>query len=307
MIPAMNIVAWGRTVPWVEQRQVEQDLIISRALIELFADPFLKEQLRFRGGTALNKLHFPKPLRYSEDLDFTRTKAGGIGQVLDRTRQCLEPWMGKAQFVQSKVAPKLYFNTIAEDPASPPIRVKVEINTRERTVYDKPQSVSFAVSNPWFSGSADIATFTKEEMLATKLRALLQRNKGRDLIDLSHAVDVFGDHRLQDGADQSHAAPIVDNEVSRCEQDPCSIYGVPLFRNLIEHMPSVTAIRARRMQKDQLQSAHTNPPSHSGRRASSRRPCDHKESAVVSRLSNLAGRVSTGEHRRQPCVSETSL
>jgi predicted nucleotidyltransferase component of viral defense system len=193
MIPAMNIVAWGCTVPWVEQRQVEQDLIISRALIELFADPFLKEQLRFRGGTALNKLHFPKPLRYSEDLDFTRTKAGGIGQVLDRTRQCLEPWMGKAQFVQSKVAPKLYFNTIAEDPASPPIRVKVEINTRERTVYDKPQSVSFAVSNPWFSSSADIATFTKEEMLATKLRALLQRNKGRDLIDLSHAVDVFGD------------------------------------------------------------------------------------------------------------------
>jgi predicted nucleotidyltransferase component of viral defense system len=193
MIPVMNIVAWGRAVPWVEQRQVEQDLIISRALMDLFADPFLKEQLRFRGGTALNKMHFPKPLRYSEDLDFTRTKAGGIGQVLDRTRQCLEPWMGRAQFVQSKVAPKLYFTIAAEDPASPPIRVKIEINTRERTVYDKPQTVTFAVSNPWFSGSAEIATFTKEGTLATKLRALLQRDKGRDLIDLSHAVDVFGD------------------------------------------------------------------------------------------------------------------
>jgi hypothetical protein len=44
MIPVMNIVAWGRAVPWVEQRQVEQDLIISRALMDLFADPFLKEQ-----------------------------------------------------------------------------------------------------------------------------------------------------------------------------------------------------------------------------------------------------------------------
>jgi hypothetical protein len=31
MIPAMNIVAWGRTVPWVEQRQVEQDLLMARA------------------------------------------------------------------------------------------------------------------------------------------------------------------------------------------------------------------------------------------------------------------------------------
>jgi predicted nucleotidyltransferase component of viral defense system len=78
MIPAMNIVAWGRTVPWAEDRQVEQDLVICRALVEIFNDPFLKEQLRFRGGTALNKLHFPNPLRYSEDIDLTRTTEGGV-------------------------------------------------------------------------------------------------------------------------------------------------------------------------------------------------------------------------------------
>lgn len=60
MIPVMNIIAWGKTVPWAEQRQVEQDLIISRALVALFSDPFLRDRLRFRGGTALNKLHFPK-------------------------------------------------------------------------------------------------------------------------------------------------------------------------------------------------------------------------------------------------------
>jgi hypothetical protein len=78
MIPAMNIVAWGRTVPWVEQRQIEQDLIISRALVALFGDPVLNDQLRFRGGTALNKLHFSKPVRFSEDIDLTRTKAGGL-------------------------------------------------------------------------------------------------------------------------------------------------------------------------------------------------------------------------------------
>ena len=59
MIPAMNIVAWAKTTPWAEQRQVEQDLIISRALVELFGDDFLRDELRFRGGTALNKLHFP--------------------------------------------------------------------------------------------------------------------------------------------------------------------------------------------------------------------------------------------------------
>lgn len=73
MIPAQNIVAWGNVVPWTDPRQVEQDLVISRALVEVFGDDMLRGALRFRGGTALNKLHFPKPLRYSEDIDLVRT------------------------------------------------------------------------------------------------------------------------------------------------------------------------------------------------------------------------------------------
>ncbi len=84
MIPTQNIVAWSKVAPWSEPRQVEQDLIIARALVELFNDPFLRKELRFRGGTALNKLHFPKPLRYSEDIDLVRTTAGaggGTGRV----------------------------------------------------------------------------------------------------------------------------------------------------------------------------------------------------------------------------------
>jgi predicted nucleotidyltransferase component of viral defense system len=47
------------------------------------------------------------------------------------------------------------------------------------------------VENPWFSGQAAVATYSREEMLATKLRALLQRDKGRDLFDLAHALTVF--------------------------------------------------------------------------------------------------------------------
>ena len=86
MIPTMNIIAWGSVAPWAEQRQVEQDLIISRAIVELFSDPFLNAELRFRGGSALNKLHFAEPLRYSEDIDLVRTTHGPIGPILDRVR-----------------------------------------------------------------------------------------------------------------------------------------------------------------------------------------------------------------------------
>jgi hypothetical protein len=113
MIPIMNIVGWSRVVPWVDLRQVEQDLIISRAIVELFSDPFLNGELRFRGGTALHKLHFPVPMRYSEDIDLVRTTSGPVGPILARVREVLEPWLGHAAFERSPVAPKLLFRVPA--------------------------------------------------------------------------------------------------------------------------------------------------------------------------------------------------
>ena len=86
MIPSQNIVAWGTIVPWADERQVEQDLIISRAIVAIFSDDVLRQELRFRGGTALNKLHFIPALRYSEDIDLVRTSEGPIGPILDRLR-----------------------------------------------------------------------------------------------------------------------------------------------------------------------------------------------------------------------------
>ena len=191
MISAQNIVAWGNVVPWADQRQVEQDLIISRALVDIFSDAMLRDVLRIRGGTALNKLHFPKPMRYSEDIDLVRTLAGPIGPILDRLRIVLELWLGPARFDQSPVAPKFRFRVEAEDGSGVPIRLKIEINTREIQAFDGPASLLLKMENPWFSGEAAISTFTREEILATKLRALLQRDQGRDLYDLAHALEVF--------------------------------------------------------------------------------------------------------------------
>ncbi|WP_316171098.1 nucleotidyl transferase AbiEii/AbiGii toxin family protein [Bradyrhizobium sp. SZCCHNRI1058] len=190
MIPAQNIIAWSKHAPWAEQRQIEQDLIIARALVELFNDPFLREELRFRGGTALNKLHFPKPLRYSEDIDLTRTKEGASKPIWDRVHDLLDPWLGDPEYLRSPVAPALRYKVAAEDGSST-IRLKIEINEVEITPFDPVQSMAFKVENPWFTGETSIPTFSIEEILATKLRALLQRDKGRDLVDLGHALDIF--------------------------------------------------------------------------------------------------------------------
>lgn len=186
MIPRFYIDAWTEYAPWVTLGQTEQDLIISRALVEIFSDPFLASELRFRGGTALNKLHFPEPLRYSEDIDLVRTSEGPIKDILGTMQDILRPWLGDAAYKTSKVAPKLTYSVEAED--GTPIRLKIEINTRERTAFDGEIAFPYRVENPWFSGACDIPTFSNDEMLATKLRALLQRDKGRDLFDLSHAL-----------------------------------------------------------------------------------------------------------------------
>ena len=69
MIPTADILAWRAGHPWVSNAQVEQDLIICRAVIELFSRPVLREQLAFRGGTALHKLFLKPATRYSEDID----------------------------------------------------------------------------------------------------------------------------------------------------------------------------------------------------------------------------------------------
>lgn len=192
MIPQEEIKHWAKFVPWESSAKVEQDLILSRAIIDIFSDRFLKENLRIRGGTALNKLHFQTPIRYSEDIDLVRTTAGPIKPIIRQLRQVLEPWLGTGSFQSSRITPKLRFRVPAEEEQAEDIRIKIEINTNEIESYDPPWTVQFVVEGRW-GGRANVETFSPEEMVATKLRALLQRRKGRDLFDVDHALNIFED------------------------------------------------------------------------------------------------------------------
>ena len=72
MIERDFIVAWRQQAPWPTDAQVEQDLALSRAIVEIFDHPRLKRELAFRGGTALHKLFSPGLVRYSEDIDLVQ-------------------------------------------------------------------------------------------------------------------------------------------------------------------------------------------------------------------------------------------
>jgi predicted nucleotidyltransferase component of viral defense system len=168
---------------------VEQDLVLSRALVEMFDNALLRETLAFRGGTALNKLFFAQPHRYSEDIDLVQREAGPIGPVLDAIRSVLDPWLGEPRRSrgQGRVAMLYRFDTTALPVRS--LRLKVEINTREHIAVLGFVRRTFTVDSPWFSHEAEITVYQLEELLGTKLRALYQRRKGRDLYDLWLALE----------------------------------------------------------------------------------------------------------------------
>lgn len=188
MIPTSFIQAWSEKAPWPDVRQIEQDLIICRALCDLFNAPDLKDKIAFRGGTAINKLLFNQPLRYSEDIDLVQTAAAPIGATVDAIREALS-WLGKCRRDQAEHSMHLTFKFAPEADPQTTLKLKVEINTREQTSLLGIKSYGFAVDNDWYQGKTEIASFEPEELFGTKLRALLQRRKNRDLFDLHHGLE----------------------------------------------------------------------------------------------------------------------
>lgn len=184
MIPQADIVAWRHVAPWAEDGMVEQDLALSRALVEIYSDPMLAPALAFRGGTALHKLVLLPPSRYSEDLDFVQVEPGPIGGLIDAVRTRLDSWLGEPTRDRTEAGVTLLYRFESEVPPVRRLRLKIEIETREHfTVYGH-VTRPLAVASRWFSRRADVRTYELDELLATKLRALYQRRRGRDLFDL---------------------------------------------------------------------------------------------------------------------------
>lgn len=187
MINRNAIQQWSEHAPWIENAQIEQDLIICRALVAIFSDEFLASQLAFRGGTALHKLYLSPQPRYSEDIDLVQINPGPIKPIMYRLGEVLD-FLPYRTTKQKRYNNTMYFRMESEIPPTIPIRLKIEINCFEHFNVLGLTKVPFRIENSWFSGDAQITTYHFEELLGTKLRALYQRKKGRDLFDLYIAL-----------------------------------------------------------------------------------------------------------------------
>lgn len=222
MIDEQSLLGWRKHAPWTDDAQVEQDLVLSKALIEIYNHPLLKKELAFRGGTALQKCFYDFPTRYSDDLDFVQVTQGAIGPVFDALRSVLEPWLGKPNTSLSDGrATQIYRFTCTADESR--MRLKIEINTVENYNFLGMIEKSFAVQSNWYSGDTVIKTYQIDELMATKLRALYQRKKGRDLFDMARAIELL---------------PINMEEILRCfnnylEREGSKISRAEFERNLL--------------------------------------------------------------------------
>ena len=146
---------WSQQVPWQSNEQVEQDLIICRALVEIFSDKWLASSLAFRGGTALHKLYLQPQPRYSEDIDLVQVRAEPIKETVQRLQVALA-FMGESSVKPRRDGTQIICRFDSEFPPSFRLRLKVEINTREHFTMHGLVQFPFEVKSSWFDGGCNL-------------------------------------------------------------------------------------------------------------------------------------------------------
>lgn len=195
-----HLIAWQTHAPWPRRSQIEQDLRLSRGVAAIFADPVLVERLAMRGGTVLHKGHLTPATRYSEDIDLVLVKPMNTDALDQHLRRVLTPVLGQPDdsliadawlAIRNVLKPSRILRTAYK---FVPLglrkeeTIKVEVNLNENASFRPLVNVEMETLDEDGDVLRAVArSYDINEMLGTKTRALMQREQGRDLYDLSHA------------------------------------------------------------------------------------------------------------------------
>lgn len=120
MISRKSIFDWKVDYPRQLSEMVEQDLIICRAVVSIFSDPFLAKELAWKGGTALHKLYLKPQARYSEDIDLVQVNPGPIKPIFMRLGEVLS-WLPDKSTQQTRFSNKIRYRYLSEVAPQVPI------------------------------------------------------------------------------------------------------------------------------------------------------------------------------------------
>jgi predicted nucleotidyltransferase component of viral defense system len=200
-ITRRDVIAHQSVVPWPSQIQVEQDLLLCRAMVALFDDAFLQNQIAMRGGTLLHKVHLAPPSRYSEDIDLVVVgdrPEGHIRKALNRVLKGVlgtpkqSAWADLKLAIRNTVKPSRVLRMTYAIPSlmepGTNMEIVVEANVTERKPHRPVIKIPFEFPFQDKVVRTKVCGYDIYEMLGTKMRALFQRRRGRDLFDLYWAL-----------------------------------------------------------------------------------------------------------------------
>ncbi|MCU0771906.1 MAG: nucleotidyl transferase AbiEii/AbiGii toxin family protein [Verrucomicrobia bacterium] len=200
-ITRQDILAHQAIVPWGAQYQVEQDLLLCRTMVALFDDKFLSSQIAMRGGTLLHKVHLAPPARYSEDIDLVVVGTRPPDHIRRAIRRVLTDVLGapKASVwdtlvlaIRNTVKPsrvlRMTYSARSIIEPNRTLEIVVEANVTERKPHRAVVEMPFSFPFRDKPVQTRIKGFDIHEMLGTKMRAMFQRTRGRDLFDLYWAL-----------------------------------------------------------------------------------------------------------------------
>ncbi len=196
-----DVLAHQAHVPWPTQRQVEQDLLLCRSMAALFADKFLHGQIAMRGGTLLHKVHLAPPCRYSEDIDLVVFGDRPEDHIRKGLRRVLadvlgdpkaSAWEAVRLAIRNAVKPsrvlRMSYSVPSVSEPGSTLNIVVEANATERKPHRPIVEIPFEFLFRDATARTVINGYHIHELLGSKMRALFQRRRGRDLFDLYWAL-----------------------------------------------------------------------------------------------------------------------
>jgi predicted nucleotidyltransferase component of viral defense system len=188
----------------IHPSNVERDYVFGWLLCGIYTISELKDVLILKGGNAFRKAYFPMT-RYSNDLDFSTVNAvdetmlrreldricdfvqEASGVIFDKERNRVQEKPG-ADNESTGYQARLYFKDFYGNPDTITISVRLDIREFDR-LYLPTQTRNLI--HPYSDSAnchAELRCMKLEEMLASKLKCLLQRRHSADLYDYVYAV-----------------------------------------------------------------------------------------------------------------------
>jgi predicted nucleotidyltransferase component of viral defense system len=165
---------------------LEKDYVLTEVLKALSQLPGLHKSLVFKGGTALRKVYFPH-WRYSEDLDFTVT----LDIPKEELRQNLNSWYQQVeQTTQIRLTTRMLHKangyarvrTQFLGPLAHPAMIYMDLSFDEPLCL-KPEFRK-VLTAPFPNEERTVQVYPLEELMAEKMRSLVERGKSRDYYDV---------------------------------------------------------------------------------------------------------------------------